>query len=98
MSNFAKVSSALVRTSFPDPRSAVGRIRLLAIHRTLAPASAFYKDEKGEIYHTYSTYARGVDMLNAAYQYLDLTAKGRDEDLSGDHPSGWVRHHDEYGV
>jgi predicted dithiol-disulfide oxidoreductase (DUF899 family) len=61
-------------------------------------ASAFYKDETGDVYHTYSTYARGVDMLNGAYQYLDLTAKGRDEDWSGKDPSGWVRHHDRYEV
>jgi predicted dithiol-disulfide oxidoreductase (DUF899 family) len=59
--------------------------------------SVFYKDPKGEVYHTYSTYGRGVDMLNNAYQYIDLTAKGRDEDLSADHPSDWVRHHDQYG-
>jgi predicted dithiol-disulfide oxidoreductase (DUF899 family) len=59
-------------------------------------ASAFYRDGKGAVFHTYSTYARGVDMLNGAYQYLDLTAKGRDEDWSGDLPSGWVRHHDRY--
>ena len=60
-------------------------------------ASAFYRDGKGRVFHTYSTYARGVDMLNGAYQYLDLTAKGRDEDWSLGHPSGWVRHHDRYG-
>jgi predicted dithiol-disulfide oxidoreductase (DUF899 family) len=59
-------------------------------------ASAFYKDNEGDVFHTYSTYARGVDMLNGAFQYLDLTAKGRDEDWSSDHPSGWVRHHDKY--
>lgn len=58
--------------------------------------SAFYKDERGDIFHTYSTYARGVDMLNVAYQFLDLTAKGRDEDWSQEHSSGWVRHHDRY--
>jgi predicted dithiol-disulfide oxidoreductase (DUF899 family) len=57
--------------------------------------SAFYKDEHGDVFHTYSTYARGVDMLNTAYHYLDLTAKGRDEEGS-DNPSGWVRHHDKY--
>jgi len=39
--------------------------------------SAFCKDKKGDVYHTYSTYARGVDMLNTAYNYLDLTAKGQ---------------------
>jgi len=58
--------------------------------------SAFYKDDDGAIYHTYSTYARGVDMLNGAYHYIDLTAKGRDEDPAAEHPSGWVRHHDRY--
>src|SRR5258708_6447845 len=58
--------------------------------------SVFYRDKLGDIYHTYSTYARGVDMLNNAYQFLDLTAKGRDEDWSSDHPSYWVRHPDKY--
>jgi predicted dithiol-disulfide oxidoreductase (DUF899 family) len=58
--------------------------------------SVFYKDGLGDVYHTYSTYSRGVDMLNNAYQYLDLTAKGRDEDWSSDDSSGWVRHHDKY--
>jgi len=56
-------------------------------------ASVFYKDTDGAIYHTYSTYARGVDILNAGYQYLDLTPKGRDE-IDAD--SSWVRHHDRY--
>jgi predicted dithiol-disulfide oxidoreductase (DUF899 family) len=55
--------------------------------------SVFYKDPKGAVYHTYSTYARGVDILNTAYQYLDLTPKGRDE---VDADSSWVRHHDKY--
>ena len=58
--------------------------------------STFYKDESGDIFHTYSTYARGVDMLNVAYQFLDLTAKGRDEGWSQQHPSGWVRRRGEY--
>lgn len=57
--------------------------------------SVFYKDGRN-IYHTYSTYSRGLDPLNAAYQYLDLTAKGRDEDWSSDFPSNWVRYHDKY--
>jgi predicted dithiol-disulfide oxidoreductase (DUF899 family) len=58
--------------------------------------STFSKDERGEVFHTYSTYSRGVDMLNVAFQFLDLTAKGRDEDWSQVHPSSWVRHHDRY--
>lgn len=58
--------------------------------------SAFYRDDDDAIYHTYSTYARGVDMLNVAYQFLDLTALGRDEDWSQPHSSGWIRHRDRY--
>lgn len=58
-------------------------------------ASAFYKDEQNVIYHTYSTWARGIDLLNATYNFLDLTAKGRDEDP--DSPQSWVKHHDKYG-
>jgi len=46
------------------------------------------------VFHTYSCYARGVDMMNGAYQYLDLTPKGRDE---GDRNQYWVRRHNEYG-
>jgi predicted dithiol-disulfide oxidoreductase (DUF899 family) len=54
--------------------------------------SVFYKDEDGAIYHTYSAYARGIDMVNTAYHYLDLVPKGRDEEGS----PGWIRHHDRY--
>jgi len=57
-------------------------------------ASVFYKDDTGAIFHTYSTYARGIDMLNTTYQWLDLVPKGRDEDP--DDAQGWVRHHDRY--
>lgn len=57
--------------------------------------SVFYKDPAGRIFHTYSAYARGIDMLNTAYNYLDLVPKGRDED-GHDFPQFWVRRHDEY--
>jgi predicted dithiol-disulfide oxidoreductase (DUF899 family) len=57
--------------------------------------SAFYKDERGDIVHTYSTYARGIDMLNGTYNLLDLAPKGRDEDEL-ESPQAWVRHHDRY--
>lgn len=40
----------------------------------------FYRNDAGEIFHTYSTYARGLDMLVGAYNYLDLTPKGRNEE------------------
>jgi len=57
--------------------------------------SVFYKDPEGRIFHTYSAYARGIDMLNVAYHYLDLIPKGRDE-ASKEFPQFWVRRHDEY--
>lgn len=58
--------------------------------------SVFYKDETGDIFHTYSCYARGGDMLIGAYHYLDLVPKGRDEDALT-FTMAWVRHHDRYG-
>jgi predicted dithiol-disulfide oxidoreductase (DUF899 family)/uncharacterized damage-inducible protein DinB len=58
--------------------------------------SVFYKDENGEIFHTYSTYARGLDILLTAYNLLDMTPKGRDEEGIVPHAMAWVRHHDRY--
>jgi predicted dithiol-disulfide oxidoreductase (DUF899 family) len=55
--------------------------------------SAFYKDDVGDVFHTYSTYRRGVEVMMGTYNLLDLTPKGRDE---GDGPMSWVRHHDRY--
>jgi predicted dithiol-disulfide oxidoreductase (DUF899 family) len=67
---------------------------------TLTPSSAsregvsiFAKDEGGRVFHTYSSYARGIDLVNTAYNYLDLVPKGRDENGRA---SFWVRRHDEY--
>ena len=57
--------------------------------------SVFYRDASGTVFHTYSTYARGIDALSVDYQYLDLVPKGRDEDGKGPF---WVRRHDEYAV
>jgi predicted dithiol-disulfide oxidoreductase (DUF899 family) len=56
--------------------------------------SVFFKDEAGALFHTYSTYSRGVDLMNCAYNYIDLTPKGRDE---GGKSQYWVRRHDQYG-
>jgi predicted dithiol-disulfide oxidoreductase (DUF899 family) len=53
----------------------------------------FFKDSSGAIFHTYSAYARGIDLVNTAYNYLDLVPKGRDE--SG-RPLDWIRHRDKY--
>jgi predicted dithiol-disulfide oxidoreductase (DUF899 family) len=57
-------------------------------------ASAFYRDQNGDIYHTYSTYERGIDLMNTTYNFLDLTAKGRDENPEAS--QDWVRYHDQY--
>jgi predicted dithiol-disulfide oxidoreductase (DUF899 family) len=61
--------------------------------------SVFYRDESGTIFrtifHTYSCFARGLDMMNAAYHHLDLTPLGRHEqDLS--YPMAWLRLRDQY--
>lgn len=57
--------------------------------------SVFYRDDGGQVFHTYSCYARGLDMLNGAYHFMDLLPKGRDEDGLPSH-SSWLRRHDEY--
>jgi predicted dithiol-disulfide oxidoreductase (DUF899 family) len=72
---------------------------LLYNYGTLAPRiadreglSVFARDD-GRIFHTYSAYGRGIDLVNTAYNYLDLVPRGRDE---GDRGQAWVRRHDEY--
>ena len=55
--------------------------------------SVFCKDRKGDIYHTYSAYSRGIDLMNGAYNYIDLTPKGHDE---GKGIMSWLRRHDQY--
>jgi predicted dithiol-disulfide oxidoreductase (DUF899 family) len=59
--------------------------------------SVFYKDQDGNIFHTYSAYARGLDAVNGAYQLLDLAPKGRDE-AGLPWSMAWVQHHDKYGT
>lgn len=70
-------------TSFPEPEG--------------PGISAFAKDEDGTVYHTYSAYGRGLDILITTYNLLDLAPRGRDEaDLP--YSMQWVRHHDRYGT
>ena len=59
--------------------------------------SVFYRGDDGRVFHTYSAYARGIDLLNTAYNYLDTVPLGRREDGEGRHNQWWVRRHDEYG-
>jgi predicted dithiol-disulfide oxidoreductase (DUF899 family) len=58
-------------------------------------ASVFAKNAAGEVFHTYSSYARGLDILVGTYNFLDLVPKGRDEDTLA-FTMAWVRHHDRY--
>ena len=58
-------------------------------------ASVFYKEANGDVFHTYSTYGRGLDIFLGAYNFLDITPKGRDEEGLA-HSMAWVRHHDKY--
>jgi predicted dithiol-disulfide oxidoreductase (DUF899 family) len=55
--------------------------------------SVFYKDDDGDVFHTYSTYARGLDILIGTYNFLDLVPKGRDENPES--TMDWVRRHDQ---
>jgi predicted dithiol-disulfide oxidoreductase (DUF899 family) len=57
--------------------------------------SVFYKDDAGDLFHTYSTFGRGVEVMMGAYNMLDLTPKGRDE-REVFYKMEWVRHHDRY--
>ena len=55
--------------------------------------SVFYKDDQGQVFHTYSAYARGIDLMNTAYNYLDTVPKGRDEAPGIMY---WLKRHDSY--
>jgi predicted dithiol-disulfide oxidoreductase (DUF899 family) len=61
----------------------------------LSGRSVFYRDEAGDIFHTYSSYARGGELFLGSYAVLDMTPKGRDETINGN-LTDWVRHHDRY--
>jgi predicted dithiol-disulfide oxidoreductase (DUF899 family) len=85
--------------SFTEDELATGQVdynyRPMRFPMSEAPgASVFFKDGEGRVFHTYSTYGRGIDLLNAAYNVMDLAPKGRDEDERGQ--GGWLCRHDEY--
>jgi predicted dithiol-disulfide oxidoreductase (DUF899 family) len=63
----------------------------------LSGRSVFYKDMKGDIFHTYSSYGRGGEDMLGTYRLLDTVPKGRDENGPNHNLSDWVRHHDRYG-
>jgi predicted dithiol-disulfide oxidoreductase (DUF899 family) len=62
----------------------------------LSGRSVFYKDENGDLFHTYSSYGRGGDLMLGTYNILDLMPKGRNETGPNHNLTDWVRHHDRY--
>jgi predicted dithiol-disulfide oxidoreductase (DUF899 family) len=100
VSSFANDFNRDYHVSFTKEEMAKGKVEynyeMMEFPSEEAPgASVFYKNEAGEIFHTYSTYARGLDVLVGAYNFLDLAPKGRDEDGLA-FSMAWVRHHDKY--
>ena len=86
--------------SFTQQEIASGEVRYNYVTQAFpaeeAPGiSVFYKDDADQVFHTYSTYGRGVEVMMGTYELLDLTPKGRDEHHPG-HTMDWVRHHDRY--
>jgi predicted dithiol-disulfide oxidoreductase (DUF899 family) len=87
--------------SFTPEEQAKGEVyynyEIRAFPTTEAPGiSAFYKDDAGDVFHTYSTYGRGVEVMMGTYAVLDLMPEGRGE-RDVEYKMDWVRHHDRYG-
>ena len=87
--------------SFPKDDIAKGKVYYNCEMRDfqseeLPGTSVFYRDEAGDIFHTYSCYARGGDILLGTYNLLDLTPKGRNETGPNHNLTDWARHHDRY--
>jgi predicted dithiol-disulfide oxidoreductase (DUF899 family) len=90
------------RVSFSKEQRAEGQVPYnFGTHKAygseMPGISVFAKAPDGTIFHTYSCYGRGLDMLNGAYHYLDLVPKGRDE-AGLPYTMAWLRHHDQYGT
>ncbi|MEI9898321.1 MAG: DUF899 domain-containing protein [Chthoniobacter sp.] len=88
--------------SFTEEEMAQGKVNynytLQEFPSAEAPGlSVFYRNTAGHVFHTYSTYGRGLELLMSTYRILDVVPKGRDEDRLG-FAMEWVRHHDRYGT
>ena len=100
VSSFGTAFNADFHVSFSPEELAKGEVDYNYVMQKFpsdeAPGvSVFFKNAEGGIFHTYSCYSRGLDMLNGAYHYLDLVPKGRDE-AQLRFSMEWVRHHDRY--
>ena len=84
--------------SFTPEQMAEGKAeynyRVGSVPMSEMPGLSVFARENGHIFHTYSAYSRGIDMVNVAYHYMDLVPKGRDEGPEGQ--MGWVHRYDEY--
>jgi predicted dithiol-disulfide oxidoreductase (DUF899 family) len=101
VSSFASDFNYDYHVSFTPEERATGKVNYnyeqIAFPSEEGPGlSVFFKDANGEIFHTYSSYARGLDIIVGAYNFLDMAPKGRDEEGLA-HSMAWVRHHDKYG-
>lgn len=99
LSSYASDFNRDYHVSFSQEELARGKVyynyRMAEGADELPGASVFCKDDQGNIFHTYSTYARGLEPLLGAYSWIDLTPQGRNED-SLPFTMAWVRHHDKY--
>ncbi|MFP6807438.1 MAG: DUF899 domain-containing protein [Pseudomonadales bacterium] len=95
LSSSGNTFNADYHVSFPGQESGYYNYKEGGVAEELPGVSIFYKDDTGAMFHTYSTYARGLDTLMSTYQMLDLVPKGRDE---ADLPftMSWLKHHDSY--
>ena len=87
------------RVSFTPEEHAKGEVyynyHMMEFPAQEAPGvSVFYRNDAGDVFHTYSTFGRGVEVMMGAYNMMDLAPKGRDESIGGG--MAWVRHHDRY--
>jgi predicted dithiol-disulfide oxidoreductase (DUF899 family) len=103
LSSFGNDFNYDYQVSFKKEEIATGRVMYNYEVRDLVSEEAsglsvFYKSSAREIFHTYSTYGRGDEMVDTTYMYLDLTPRGRDENGPHHNLGDWVRHHDRYGV
>jgi predicted dithiol-disulfide oxidoreductase (DUF899 family) len=102
VSSYSTDFNADFHVSFTKEEMAQGKVNynytLQEFPSAEAPGlSVLYKDTAGHVFHTYSTYGRGLDQLIGTYTILDLVPKGRDEDHLG-FAMEWVRYHDRYGT
>jgi predicted dithiol-disulfide oxidoreductase (DUF899 family) len=100
VSSYANDFNYDFNVSFTDEQITSGRAYYnyemrSAVGDEMSGRSVFYRDEAGQIFHTYSSFARGGELFLGSYAFLDIVPKGRDETVNGN-LTDWVRHHDRY--